>query len=818
MVRWVSWCAVLALGMTGVPGAWSPAPAVQAADNTPWIYPVRPAFCTAAQAASGNVSGCLLDGPDGQPDTRGWARAPFPDASGAVAFTNVGSGANGEVVRRIQAALVQKGVPTAVDGAFGPATESSVRAYQTKVGLPVTGVVDTATAVALGVYSVGGGQPTAWTPLSSGSKGEAVRSLQVALNAAGASPPLATDGDFGRLTEAAVVAYQNVNGLPATGVADATMADQLGLRAYTGGFPGGWTWSGWGFNGSYALMAWESQLVSNQEKIGPVSKGALKSLPGAEQLFEGFVRDIVAGGYPIKDIGTYVFRCTSNSRKDCQGLTRSSLSNHSYGLALDVNTSANPEIRYANCQIALTVDIPQWVVQAAERWGLYWGGYGWGKGCASSKDTSTGIIRDSMHFEFRGTPAQAAAILAFNGGLPVNPPLIVAPACTNYLDAAGSATGACLDGSRPSAGSRIVVSTGAPGDASAALVNITVADPAAAGYVTAESCGPVPVGDRTSSNGNYAAGQNVANVSVVPVDAGGRFCVYTSAAAHVIVDVQGYLTPSGGSLLHVVEPRRVADTRSGPTCRTNGSCALVGPVPAGTVQQIDVPGADVPGIDAATAVLANLTVTQPNGPGYLTADSCATLQQGEQTRSNTNYASGATVANLAVVPTVASTAGQSLCTYANKQVNTIVDVQGYFAPAVTGGLGLATQAAERLIDTRRTTRPAAGSITRLQAPAGVAAVLVNLTLTDGASSGYVTADRCSALVPGEQTKSNGNFAPGRTVANLSVVPVDADGAFCIYNSAAVNLIVDQQGTLTGGGAQFLPITPVRKLDTRLAAS
>ena len=86
-------------------------------------------------------------------------------------------------------------------------------------------------------------------------------------------------------------------------------------------------------------------------------------------------------------------------------------------------------------------------------------------------------------------------------------------------------------------------------------MNITVADPAAAGYVTAEGCGAVPAGDRGSSNGNFAAGQTVANVSVVPVDARGWFCVYTSAAAHVVVDVQGYLTPDGGSLLHVVDPR-----------------------------------------------------------------------------------------------------------------------------------------------------------------------------------------------------------------------------------------------------------------------
>jgi peptidoglycan hydrolase-like protein with peptidoglycan-binding domain len=788
------------------------AAATTALDSTPWTMPVRPAVCTAAQAASGVVSTCLLDGPDGLPEARGWPTPPFPDASGATPFATVGPGASGEIVRRIQAALVQKGVPTAVDGGYGASTQTSVQTFQQKSALPVTGVVDTATASALGIYSVGGGQPVAWTSLAKGSTGDAVRSVQVALNNAGY--PLLADGSFGTLTENAVKAYQTAHALAATGIVDAAMADLLGVRAYSGGFPAGWSWSGWGFNSSYALLNWESALTANTEKIGPVSKGALKAVAGAEPLFEGFVREIVANGYSIKDIGTYVFRCTSNSRKDCQGLTRSSLSNHSYGLAVDINSSINPEVRYANCQIPLTTDFPQWVVQTAEKWGLYWGGYGWGRGCASSADTSTGIIRDVMHFEFRGTPAQAAAILAANGGLPDNVPpanpQTPAPACSNFVNNAGTVTGACLDGARPAAGSRLVIATGAPADATAALVNITVADPAAAGYVTAETCDAVPAGDRTSSNGNYAAGQTVANVSVVPVDSRGWFCVYTSAGAHVVVDVQGYLTPGGGSLLTVIDPRRVADTRTGPACRTDGSCALVGPVPSGSVQQVVVSG-----IDQATAVLANLTVTDAAGPGYLTADSCVTLQAGEQTRSNANFTAGSPVANLAVVPTAAATGGQALCTYANKQANSIVDVQGYFSPAANGGFGLTTQPAARLIDTRQTSRPPAQSITKLQAPQGAAAVLVNLTLTGSASSGYVTADRCSVLAPGEQTKSNGNFAPGKTVANLAVVPVDADGSFCIYNSSAVNLIVDLQGTLAPGvGAQFQPVTPVRKLDTR----
>ena len=49
----------------------------------------------------------------------------------------------------------------------------------------------------------------------------------------------------------------------------------------------------------------------------------------------------------------------------------------------------------------------------------------------------------------------------------------------------------------------------------------------------------------------------------------------------------------------------------------------------------------------------------------------------------------------------------------------------------------------------------------------------------------------------------------------SCVPVDVDGAFCIYNEQPVHLVVDLQGTFSASGAQqFFPAGPTRVLDTR----
>jgi hypothetical protein len=63
----------------------------------------------------------------------------------------------------------------------------------------------------------------------------------------------------------------------------------------------------------------------------------------------------------------------------------------------------------------MATNIPRWVVQTAEKWGLLWGGYGWSGGCATPATMKSSVIRDPMHFEFRGTVEAAVKIAAVNG-------------------------------------------------------------------------------------------------------------------------------------------------------------------------------------------------------------------------------------------------------------------------------------------------------------------------------------------------------------------------------------------------------------------
>lgn len=728
------------------------APVAQAADPA-WTTPTVPPKCSKAQADSGNVAGCALT-TSLEPDERGWATPPFPEPEN----------------------------PTV--------------------------------------------QP--WVDLAIGSTGAAVTAVQTALIATGAS--ITADGQFGVQTDAAVRIYQVAQNLPVTGIVDQATADLLGVQNLVGGTfpPTGWKWLGWGYNTSPALAQWEASLASNSQRIGWARAGALRSQAAALPLFEGFYAEIQSRGYVITDGGTYVFRCTASSRKDCAGLTRSSLSNHSWGLATDLNTVKNPMRTYyatngqSACKTPMLTDMPQWMVQVAEKWGLYWGGYAWSSGCSSPSQWRNSVTRDPMHFEFNGTPAQAEAILRYN---------LSSGTCVDRVDTAGTITNWCLmRGETPAAGARLVVDTPAPAGATAALVNIATTAPLANGYITAEACGPRADGVRDWSNGNVRVGKTASATAIVPLDAQGRFCLYQSSAFHTIVDLQGWFVPAAsapnGNLFTPVSPIRTIDTRTQPFCAADSTCFPAGAVPAETELISTAPSSLTP-----VATLTNITVSNPAMPGYLTADSCAGLVPGPQTRSSLNFSVGDTaVTNLAVVPTASTEMGAQFCTYSPRQVQETIDVNGFFAPASQGGLGFAATTPARVLDTRNCwTDPvggaqrcnqvnAAGSTVRLKAPAGAAAVVLNLAAVGATTNATVTPAACSVFAANGATSPAVQASTGGSTANIAVVPVGPDGLVCVRVSAAMHLVVDLVGTFsTTADGRFVPVSPQRLLDTRPGA-
>jgi hypothetical protein len=585
----------------------------------------------------------------------------------------------------------------------------------------------------------------------------------------------------------------------------------------------GWVWNGSNFNGSPALADWEALMIKYPQAIGGLKSNTLTMMADGWPLFEGFLKEINSGGYVLREGTGYGFRCTSSSgSRNCSGLTRSSLSNHAWGLAVDFNAAANPQRTYSGingataCATPMVTDIPRWVVQTAEKWGLYWGGYGWSSGCISPTQVKSSASRDPHHFEFRGSPQQAEAIMLANGARPPS------AQCLDVASAAGVISSQCFSKYAPIPGdTRLVVTTTPPGGATAALVNITATETPAAGYLTAESCAAVN-GPRTSSNVNARVNGTVANLAVVGLDSAGKFCVYQQLPGHVVVDVQGYFAPASGGSAELqffdVPDDRLVDTRIDSWCLDGGACGRTGPVPGGSEVAVDV-------ASAPSAVLANLTVTEAGGPGYVTAGRCSILQPGPQTTSNVNYVTGDTRANLAVVG-VDSGSPSRMCLYSSGRSHLVADAVGVLAAPGSGGLDYQALPPARLVDTRECRTIDTGgevcgvavannSILRVQGPVGASSALVNIVATDSVSSGYLTAGLCADLLPGPQSTSTVNVTRGSTVSNVAIVPLAADGSFCVYSQWRTHVVVDVQGTFSpAAGLRLTVSAPVRVLDTR----
>ena len=112
---------------------------------------------TTIGAASGAVAGAVVGGPVGAvvgAGVGGYVGHEGTDANGHVTNTSTSSRGGDSTVRKAQAALNDQGYNAgAVDGRFGPSTESAIRNFQAKNGLSETGTLDSPTLKALGVGS-----------------------------------------------------------------------------------------------------------------------------------------------------------------------------------------------------------------------------------------------------------------------------------------------------------------------------------------------------------------------------------------------------------------------------------------------------------------------------------------------------------------------------------------------------------------------------------------------------------------------------------------------------------------------------------------
>lgn len=572
----------------------------------------------------------------------------------------------------------------------------------------------------------------------------------------------------------------------------------------------GWKWNGYWYNGSPALAAWESTYIaSNTEPVAGLHPGTLRTHVAVRALFEGFLDEVSAKGYRVRDGSGYAFRCTDgNGGWSCPSGNPNDLSNHAWGLAIDINAGTNPIRSYSSvngqtaCMTPVQTDMPQWVIQTAEKWGLYWGGYGWNSGCQSTTTQRTVVSRDPPHFEFRGTPHQAAVIAAFNLA---NDPGIV---CRTTVDDAGKDVQQCGRSlPMPAAGMRLPVQLTPPAGATAAMINLTATEAAAPGFLTLEDCN-ARSGPRTTSALTYVAGQSVAAMAIVPISSSGRFCIYRSTAVHTVVDIAAYLGSSGQRLWYQPStPTRLTDTREVGACQPGKACTP-GQLPAFTKQFVPTSN--------GAARIVNLTVVDAKGPGWLQVGRCADVGP-DGKFSNINVGDPGARANMALVP--ASDSGT--CAFGMTQANVIVDELG----RLSGGDGYGWQLAapRRVIDTRECTeqwcegRPGAGAIVHVDLGTTSPAAAIAVTVTDTAAAGFVTVGRCTDLEQATQMQtSNVNYGRGATTTGLAIVAAD-HGEICAYTMSAAQLVIDVQAELTTNSSiGVIPMTPTRVHDSRTA--
>ena len=337
---------------------------------------------------------------------------------------------------------------------------------------------------------------------------------------------------------------------------------------------------------------------------------------------------------------------------------------------------------------------------------------------------------------------------------------------------------------------RVAGVRGVPANASAVAVNLTVTSATSSGVITAYASGTAKPG---TSNLNYVAGQTVSNLAMVPLGTDGRLTLTntSSGTVHLIADVSAYFhdgTPTAPGVFSAVKPTRLLDTGS-------SSGAVAGG------RTVSFKAGGTTGIPAnASAVVLRITAFGTKSLGYLTAYATGSPMP---STSNLNYSAGQTVSNGVVVP-VGTDGKVTVANTSSGSAQIIADVTGYFLPGKPTQVGaLRAWSPTRFLDTRVTSGPVAagGSVTVhvrgvKGIPTTVAAVVVNLTVTESKSIGYLTAFASGSSTP---NASNLSYQRGQAVANLAVVPVGPDGKVKITNtsSGSVQIIADVAGYFRG---------------------
>jgi hypothetical protein len=299
------------------------------------------------------------------------------------------------------------------------------------------------------------------------------------------------------------------------------------------------------------------------------------------------------------------------------------------------------------------------------------------------------------------------------------------------------------------------------------VLNVTATESQSNGWLQVFPTGDAVAGSSSTLNLDVG-GQTIPNAAIAPLGSDGRISIYATFTTDVLIDVFGYFVPAttatAGRLMPL-EPERILDTRVG-----LGWTPPAPPPPSPPTPPPANPGDTKNCTDFATYAEAKAWF-ETYFPYY---GDIANLDHDDD-RIPCEDRSGA--------PLVA----QQLVAD-----RTVISLQ------VAGRGGVPTS--------------------------GVAAVVLNVTAVDPTAAGWVQ------VAPTPITKgrhSNLNPEPGRTIANLVVVPLGTGGKVDLYTEfyqpGTLDLLADVVGYFTDGTSPtsdsglFVPIAPERNINTRLPA-
>jgi hypothetical protein len=320
-----------------------------------------------------------------------------------------------------------------------------------------------------------------------------------------------------------------------------------------------------------------------------------------------------------------------------------------------------------------------------------------------------------------------------------------------------------------------------PATAVAYSLNVTVVPNGSLGYLTIWPAGQA---QPLVSTLNSLDGRVKANATITPAGTNGGVSVYVTDATQFILDIDGYFLPAGASASGLdffpLTPCRIADTR-------NAAGSLGGPsLTGGTSRDFPILSSScgIPG--TAQAYSLNVTAVPHGSLGYLTAWPSG---QPQPVVSTLNALTGTVTANAAIVP--AGTGG-NVSIYVSDSADVILDVNGYFAPPMTGGLSLYAVTPCRVLDTRNGAGAFQGTLVVLvhgsacAPPTAAQAYVLNATVVPPSILNYLTLWPDGGTQPFVSTL---NATDGAITSNMAIVPT-TNGSIDAFSTNSTQLILD----------------------------